>query len=72
MLCPGCREIYNFREQGFERIFGAFFGRECAAAVMTLHLAMGGDVNTEVYLPRIYGFRVLERPDLTDEEPVEL
>jgi casein kinase II subunit beta len=72
MFCPGCREIYNFREPGFETVFGAFFGRECADAVMRLHPEMGGDVNQEVYVPRIYGFRVLERPDLTDEGTAEL
>jgi casein kinase II subunit beta len=72
MLCPGCREIYNFREPGFESVFGAFFGRECADAVMRMHPEMGGGVNPEVYVPRIYGFRVLGRPDAPDEGVVEL
>jgi casein kinase II subunit beta len=72
LLCPACREIYNFREPGFEAVFGAFFGRDYADTLLRLHPEMGEGASPEVYLPRVYGFRVLERPDQPDEDPLEL
>jgi hypothetical protein len=39
---------------------------------MRLHPEMTKDASAEVYLPRIYGFRVLERPNGPDEGSPEL
>jgi hypothetical protein len=61
MFCPSCREIYHFRNPLFADVLGVFFGREYVGRLV----ARDGAPHEE-YVPRIYGFRLLERPPSQD------
>jgi hypothetical protein len=67
MYCPACREMYNFADPRFESVFGAFFGREYLGRIVVRHPQLAIEMAGEVYVPRIYGFRVLERPESEGE-----
>jgi hypothetical protein len=68
LFCPACREVYQCRDPLFADVPGAFFGREYAERLAALHpeLALAGP--PAEYVPRIYGFRILERPPQESED----
>jgi casein kinase II subunit beta len=63
MCCLACRETYSFADPRFEFVFGGFFGREYLSRLVQRHPQLAVEIPSDVYVPRIYGFLLLERPD---------
>jgi len=65
MFCPTCREIYKI---GNAATPGAFFGMSYIKAMIAAYPDLALDEPVPAYVPRIFGFRLLERPERAPEE----
>jgi casein kinase II subunit beta len=63
MFCPRCREIYKV---GKADICGAFFGTDYIDAMVKRYPELAADQPTPIYVPRIFGFQILEKDALPD------
>jgi hypothetical protein len=60
MFCPTCGEIYKI---GNSKLSGAFFGTEYIDVMIRTYRELARDDPTPIYVPRIFGFRILEQPE---------
>jgi casein kinase II subunit beta len=57
MFCPRCREIYKI---GNSKVCGAFFGIKYIDEMIGAYPELASGDPAPVYVPRIFGFRILE------------
>jgi casein kinase II subunit beta len=68
MFCPTCRTVYKTGDDKLDRVDGGYFGMSFVDILLSRHPDMGIVGDSPVYVPRIFGFRVWQRPTETVEE----
>jgi len=58
LYCPKCEDIYNSKSSRHEHIDGAFFGTTFAHLFFLTFPELKVPKSTEVYVPRVFGFKV--------------
>ncbi|OHT16444.1 Casein kinase II subunit beta [Tritrichomonas foetus] len=70
MFCPTCSEVYNLKDPLFSKIDGAFFGNAWIPIFLNKYKnEIKIEKEPEIYIPKIFGFRIcVEKKDEDTEE----
>lgn len=58
LFCRHCGDVYNPRSSAHNAIDGAFFGTTFAHLFFTTYASLLPKPSTDVYTPKIFGFRI--------------
>lgn len=64
LYCPNCEDIYNPKSSRHSSIDGAFFGTSFAAMFLQTYPELVPVHNVDVFVPKIFGFKMHEQADL--------